>query len=76
MWRSFTFPHEYLLVSTIIQNVAFTHAEHILLEWVFVSHHACLHGARGVRKLEGAEMINRNTWIYLLHFKRLRLYRN
>ena len=56
----FTFPHKYLFVCTIIQNVAFIHAEQILFEWVFVGHHGRLHGARGVRKLERAEMINQN----------------
>lgn len=52
-----TFPDKYPIVSPIVQDVAFALGEHVLFEWILISHHGCLHGASSIGNLESREMI-------------------
>lgn len=40
-----TFPDKYLLVHSVVQDVAVILREHVLLEGILVSHHGYFHGA-------------------------------
>jgi len=52
---TYTFPDKYLFASSVVQDVAFTVAEHVLLEWVFIRHHTARHGAGSIGNLESRE---------------------
>lgn len=50
-----TFPDKYLIVPSIVQDVAVVLGQQVLFEWVFISHQRCLHGAGSIRNLHGEE---------------------
>lgn len=49
---SITFPDKYLIVSSIVQDVAFILGKHTLFEWAFLSHQSCGHGTSSIWDLE------------------------
>lgn len=65
-----TFPDKYLLVQSVVQDVAVIFREHVLFEGILFSHQGYVHGAVSIWNLVGRKTITLSEYVFFYSLKR------